>query len=217
VGGRTKRGIELALLFGAGPLGLALARHEIRLILFPLLWLAAGLCAAILWRDPGFERACLGRVSAIRGAARRILTEVALGGALLGLALLALDPERLFALPRERTGLWLAILFAYPVASAWPQEIVFRAYFFRRYAALFRSERALCLASALAFGWAHAFLGTWIAVALSTAGGFLFARTFARTRSTLAAAAEHALWGDVLFTLGWGWYLWAGSIGVSGP
>jgi len=30
---------------------------------------------------------------------------------------------------------------------------------------------------------------------------------------SLAAGLEHALWGDLLFTLGLGWYFYTGSIG----
>ena len=28
----------------------------------------------------------------------------------------------------------------------------------------------------------------------------------------IAASLEHALWGNALFTIGWGWYFYAGSI-----
>jgi membrane protease YdiL (CAAX protease family) len=39
---------------------------------------------------------------------------------------------------------------------------------------------------------------------LTTAGGLLFAFTYLRSRSTLLVAAEHALYGDFVFTVGIG-------------
>jgi membrane protease YdiL (CAAX protease family) len=94
----------------------------------------------------------------------------------------------------------------------YPQELIFRTYLFHRYRALFGSDRALVAASAVAFGLAHLFFANWWAPLLSTAGGWLFARTYLRTRSTLQATVEHGLWGDVVFTVGLGWYFYGGSI-----
>ena len=47
---------------------------------------------------------------------------------------------------------------------------------------------------------------------MTAVGGYLFARTYARSESTLMVSLEHALWGDFLFTVGLGWYFWGGSI-----
>lgn len=43
-------------------------------------------------------------------------------------------------------------------------------------------------------------------------GGILFARTYERSNSLLAACIEHGLWGDLLFTLGLGWCFYTGVI-----
>ena len=102
----------------------------------------------------------------------------------------------------------------------YPQEIIFRAFFVRRYGEALRSlggAVTLVAVGALAFGWAHVLFGanaraTAIAVGLSTIGGVLFLTTYLRTRSTLAASVEHALYGDLLFTVGLGWYFYSGNI-----
>jgi membrane protease YdiL (CAAX protease family) len=100
----------------------------------------------------------------------------------------------------------------YPVLSVYPQELAFRAYFFHRYAPVFRSKIAMILASAVAFGYAHIILHNWIAIIFTTVGGLLFAVTYWRTRSLLATCLEHAIYGCYIFTVGWGWYFYGGSL-----
>jgi uncharacterized membrane protein YbjE (DUF340 family) len=39
-----------------------------------------------------------------------------------------------------------------------------------------------------------------------------FARTYAKTQSTLQVALEHMLWGCFAFTVGLGWYVYSGAI-----
>ena len=50
----------------------------------------------------------------------------------------------------------------------------------------------------------------WEAVAISLAGGLLFAYRFTRTRSYLAVVLEHALYGDLIFTIGLGRFFFTG-------
>lgn len=47
---------------------------------------------------------------------------------------------------------------------------------------------------------------------LTLAGGLLFAGTYARTPSFGISTAEHALYGDWLFTIGYGPFLYHGTI-----
>jgi hypothetical protein len=47
---------------------------------------------------------------------------------------------------------------------------------------------------------------------LSMLGGWLFAYRYHRTGSVFAVSLEHGLWGDFLFTVGLGRYLYSGSI-----
>jgi membrane protease YdiL (CAAX protease family) len=91
----------------------------------------------------------------------------------------------------------------YPL-SAWAQEIVFRTFFFHRYGPLFATARRRILASGLIFGWAHVVVNDLAAIPLATIAGLLFASTYERSRSTLLVSIEHALYGDVVFTVGLG-------------
>ena len=120
-------------------------------------------------------------------------------------------------LPRENIALLLAIGVVYPWLSAYPQEITHRAFFFHRYERLFAARGpgrwAFFAVNALAFAWLHAPFWNGIALLLTLPGGFLFAWTYARTRSTLAAGMEHGLYGWWAFAVGLGYFVFAGSIG----
>ena len=105
------------------------------------------------------------------------------------------------------------VMVFYPVFSVYPQELIFRAFLFHRYRPLFGSTRNLVIVSAVAFGLAHLFFANLLAPLLSAVGGWIFARTYARSDSTLQATIEHALFGCFLFTVGLGWYFYGGSIG----
>jgi membrane protease YdiL (CAAX protease family) len=101
----------------------------------------------------------------------------------------------------------------YPLLSVYPQELIFRPFLFHRYRDLFPEQWMMVLVSGLTFGLAHIFFENWIAPILSVIGGLLFARTYQKSNSTLQAALEHGLWGDLIFTIGLGWYFYGGSIG----
>jgi membrane protease YdiL (CAAX protease family) len=95
--------------------------------------------------------------------------------------------------------------------SVFPQEILFRAFLFERYGPILHGDFAKAAASAIAFGFAHIVFGNWISVVLSAAGGALFAITYLKTGSLLAACLEHAIFGDFIFTIGLGQYFFHGA------
>lgn len=49
-----------------------------------------------------------------------------------------------------------------------------------------------------------------VAPLLTLPGGYLFATTYTRTRSLLITGIEHALYGDLVFTIGLGIYFYKG-------
>lgn len=211
---RWIRAIECAALFAFAPAALAACYRMAWLptrTLFPALWLLALIAAALLLTDPTFPRSTLWNWAGLRGQWARILGRFALAAAALTALLALLEPARLLELPRHRTGLWLVIMFGYPVASVYAQELAFRTLFFHRYRVLFTSPRALAWASTLLFAAAHIVMQNPWAVAFSVPGGWLFADTFRRTNSTAAACVEHTLYGCFIFTIGWGAYFYAGS------
>ena len=66
--------------------------------------------------------------------------------------------------------------------------------------------------SGFCFGLAHLFFANWIAPVLTALGGVIFARTYSRSGSTMLVSVEHSLWGNFIFTIGLGWYFYAGAI-----
>jgi uncharacterized protein len=203
---------ELAALFLGIPTLLILFRHYVNGLIIPLILLATFVCWQVLKRDAGFDRRLLWTGRDFAHHLRRTLTVFLPLGALAAWLSWLYLPGAFLAFPRTHFVFWLVVMLLYPVLSAYPQEIIYRTFFFHRYRRLFKSDRAMVVASALFFGAAHMFLGNWIAPVFAFVGGLLFGRTYLRSGSTLQAALEHGLWGDLLFTLGTGWFFYAGSI-----
>lgn len=209
--GRPRLAAEFLCVFLLGPLAYRLLAAN-QGWLFPALWAWGLTCLVLLLRDPGFDRRQLWNTRALRKELRPMLLRFAVLGALIIAAVALLAPDRLWSLPRHNPRLWLAIMLGYPLASVYPQEVIFRAFYFRRYAPLFRPLAAMIGASALAFGYLHIIFGNAIAVAMTIIGGVLFSITYARSRSVLAASVEHALYGCLVFTVGIGSYFYDGAV-----
>jgi len=189
-------------------------------MLFPLLLGTTALIVLFLLLDPTFEKRRLWDPGgAERELTRQALLLVVLGPALVGAAWAGasftdLLPSNAFLhLPRERTGLWLAIMCLYPLFSAYPQEITHRAFFFHRYVPILPRPAVLIGVNTVAFAFMHIVFWNWVAIVLTFAGGLLFAWTYHRSRSTLAAALEHAVYGNIVFTVGLGGFVFTGSPG----
>ena len=203
---------EFAALYAGLPLALCIWPGVMVGLLIPSLVVGSLGMILLLRRDPGFDRRRLWGARGWTAHLRGILLPLAAGAPVLGLAFALVEPERLFAFPLGSPGPWLAVCLLYPLLSVYPQEIIFRVFLFHRYRELFPAERTRIAVSALSFGVAHLFFWNGIAPALSLIGGFLFARTYARARAVFPACVEHGLWGDLLFTVGLGWYFYTGSI-----
>ena len=199
-GATRRRAAELVLLFTVGPALLTLGPRW----LVSVGILASGLlCAGVLLRDPTFARRDLLGVAGVRAGLGIVLGRASLVSVGLLILAVATAPQSLFAFPRHRTWVWLLVMVLYPL-SAWAQEIVFRTFFFHRYGHLFATARRRILASGLVFGWAHVVVNDLAAIPLAAVAGLLFASTYERSRSTLLVSIEHALYGDVVFTVGLG-------------
>ena len=74
----------------------------------------------------------------------------------------------------------------------------------------------MILASAAAFAFLHIIFRNGLAVALTFAGGLLFAARYAQTGSLAASTFEHALYGCWLFTVGLGQFFYHGTIATVG-
>jgi membrane protease YdiL (CAAX protease family) len=200
--GPARLWFEFTLVFVGLPTAYWLGLVPLPKIPFLLLIVAA--VATALAFDPSFDRRTLWHAAPLRSELRRILLLFVVGATGVFAFTALAWPERLFEMPRNEPLQWLVLLVAYPLLSVYPQELLFRTFFYHRYAVLFPGPAVRIGANALAFGFMHVVYGNWIAVVCTTIGGVLFAWTYERTRSTLTASVEHALFGCWMFTVGLG-------------
>lgn len=203
---------EMAVLFVGAPVAMALFFGQYPLFL--VIWGLTGVALWLLRATPGFAFAELAR-GPVLGEWRLILGYLLLS-ALTAFAIAGvLVPERLLDLPRHRPGLWLMILALYPVLSAWPQEIIYRTLFFRRYGGLFPSRGVAVAVNGALFGLGHLFYQNPVTIGLTAVAGVLFALAYLRHGSTLLATVLHGLGGGLVFTAGLGVYFYHGAIGAN--
>jgi membrane protease YdiL (CAAX protease family) len=203
---------EWFVLFFAVPLMLYLVRHHLGSRILPLVWVLAGGCVACLIRDPAFDRRVLWKSEDLSSHLRGIVVTFLPPALCISLLTWLLLPGHFLSFPQNKLGIWVVVMVFYPPLFAYPQEVLFRCFFFHRYRPVFPNQVAMILMNGLSFGLAHVFYGNWIAPSLATLGGILFAYRYVKTGSLLAVSLEHGLWGDYLFTVGVGWYFYSGSI-----
>jgi uncharacterized protein len=201
---------EFLLLFFGVPIFCAYGLRSRYVI--PLLWVATLVCLVVLLRDRGFARRQLWNAAGFGPQVVRVLGIFALATVLFTAWVLWLRPDQFLSFARERTRLWAMVMVLYPLLSVYPQELIYRAFMFRRYEALLPHRWAMVAASAVSFGFAHIVFWNPVAVVLSALGGVLFALTYWRTRSLLITSIEHALYGCLIFTVGLGPYFFHGSV-----
>jgi membrane protease YdiL (CAAX protease family) len=114
------------------------------------------------------------------------------------------DKSNLFQVVLNKPLLWLIILLVYSFLSVYPQELVYRTFFFKRYQELFTDPKLIIFVNAILFSLGHLFFKNALVIVLTFFGGLLFAMTFNRTNSTLLVSIEHAIYGSWLFTVGMG-------------
>lgn len=207
--GGVGRRIEFALIFVIGPVLFAWVIPY--RFLFLAIWLVFFYALAALWQG-GFEMRRL--VTGWRKIRWRYFAVIyAISIAVFSALTYALFPERLFPFfALGRWGIWAAIIVLYPLLSAWPQEVIFRAFYFRRYDAILPKQGARLLNAAL-FSWAHLFYGHWVVFALTFVGGYIFAKSYLIHQRLAEATLFHALLGNLIFTTGLGALFYSGNLG----
>jgi uncharacterized protein len=201
--------LEFALIFFGAPL---LIFYRVIPNLPILYLLIAGLAAFFFLRhDPAFPSTQLFSVSGIALNLPRLLLRDAVFLIFLGLAVYIFAPHLLFSFVKRAPAFWALVMLLYPLLSVYPQELLYRAFFFHRYQPLFGSGWGMLVASACAFGFVHIIFGNWISVVLCVTGGFLFALTYQHSGSLLLTCIDHALFGNFIFTIGLGQFFYHGS------
>jgi membrane protease YdiL (CAAX protease family) len=204
--------VLLALEFSVVFVGFPLLIYFRVLPNYPIPYLLVTALAAylVLRVDPSFH---FGRPtwSALRPFIGPLLLRDVVFLVLLGIAVWIFRPDLLFSLVKRSPILWVAVMVFYPLLSVYPQELLYRAYFFHRYRPLFGSGWGILSASALAFGFVHIIFGNWLAVALCVMGGLLFSLTYQSSGSLLLTCLDHAIFGNFIFTIGLGRFFYHGT------
>ena len=203
---------ELVVLFVGLPL--AYGFSPVRVPALPLLWLVAGYAWWQLARDSSFDRRRLWNIAPLGSQLGGILSIFLVVAVVLWVGVHWLAPGLEWSFARQHPAFWALVMVLYPVASVYPQGILYRAFFQHRYAGLLPAtpagELALLVASGVAFGFLHIIFRNPLAVVLTFFGGILFAWRYKETESLSVSSFEHALYGCWLFTVGLGQYFYHG-------
>jgi uncharacterized protein len=203
---------ECIVLFFILPAALYFHRHWVAWRITPIVLVIAAVCTVYLISDKSFDTRKFWDVRNISHHIGRILLTFLVPAVMVGLFTYFFQKDHFLYFVSAEPWLWLVFILFYPLLAVYPQEIVFRAFFFHRYRCLFTDKATMILLSGISFGIAHLFYANWFAPVLSTFCGMLFAYRYAKSGSLIAAAIEHGLWGNFLFTVGLGWYFYSGSI-----
>lgn len=215
---RLRLATEMVLLYIAAPLLIYDLVYVDRIPLLELLPWVFGVFAIllVLERNLSWVKA-FARLPRWQDLLSILALYAVLGGALAWYAY-TYFPSGFLRFPRVAYDLWLQVMILYPAISVTTQEIIYRVFYFHRYAPLLHGHPAVAIVlNAALFAFAHGVLfGSrhtpfhWELVAISFAGGLLFAYRFHRTRSFWTVALEHALYGNLIFTVGLGRFFFTG-------
>lgn len=114
------------------------------------------------------------------------------------------NKDDLFKVVLQKPWMWIVVTIFYSVFSVYPQEFIYRYFFFQRYAGLMKHDVFFLLVNATLFSFAHIAFKNGLVLVLTFLGGIIFAITYKRTQALLLTSVEHAMYGSWLFTLGMG-------------
>lgn len=168
------------------------------------LFLIAFLFLLLLLRDPSFDRRILTHFKRDylgKSIARMIVITI-----LLVWFTWWVFPELFFMYPVENFKSYVITFFLYPVASVFPQEIIYRVYYFHRYHKVIPEKYLLMLSNAFIFGLTHLIYANWVAPIATFFAGWIFIYNYYQTRSLLNVSLEHYFYGLIMFTIGFGYF-----------
>ena len=168
----------------------------------PFFLIAFFWCLCVLLFDSTFDRTQLWHQAALRPQLKRILMTYTICSFMVSAVIYFYDDRLLFIYVREIPLLWVLLMILYSLLVVYPQELIYRTFFFHRYKRFFSNHLVMIVISAVVFGYMHIVFQNVVAIILTLVGGVLFAITYHKTRSTFAASFEHALYGCFVFTVG---------------
>ncbi|MCC8358631.1 CPBP family glutamic-type intramembrane protease [Salinimicrobium sediminilitoris] len=158
----------------------------------------------LLLLDPKFDRRVLTRFKKDylgKSVARMLIITV-----LLVWFTFWIFPELFFLYPVENFKSYAITFFLYPLASVFPQEIIYRVYYFHRYHKIVPEKYLLMLSNAIVFGLTHFIYDNWVAPIATFLAGWIFIHNYYKTRSLLNVSLEHYFYGLIMFTIGFGYF-----------
>ena len=202
--------LEWLVLFFGVPLAVSLQWIPLKGFLSKLILLlvACLACLTYLMYDKTFNKRRLGGLTKVRFIWKSLTIRIVLCAILLLILCYLLAPEMLFAFVTRAPERWLVVLVCYPFLSAWPQELIYRTFIFQRYQKLFGDNLGIIAASSIAFAFLHVIYLNWIAITLTLIAGYLFSINYKKTSHLATVALEHAIYGDLLFTIGLGTFFY---------
>lgn len=197
----TYRGIELLVIFVLVPVSFAIDYP----ILVKLIIGVIGF-AYVVYLMLRVERIKFGIVKGLQWKQfwKTTLIKLVIIAVVTTLYMWLVDATNLYVVILNKPLLWVVILFVYSFFSVYPQELIYRTFFFQRYQSLFKNDTLFLIINAVLFSLAHIFFKNTLVLFLTFIGGLLFAFTFKKTKSTLLVSIEHAVYGCWLFTVGMG-------------
>lgn len=193
--------VELVVLFIAVPLLLTAPIHLIIKVLSVLL--AITYCVVVGKGMGIYSKTSLFQFQWVE-VTKHIIFRFLLFAIVSSLLIWLFQADVFFKVIIEKPILWFFISVTYALFSVYPQELIYRHFFFSRYQSLFTNTIMFVLFNALLFCLAHAFLRNSLVFALTFFGGILFALTYKKNKSLMVVSVEHSLYGVWLFTLGMG-------------
>ena len=136
------------------------------------------------------------------------LMQVLIIAALMIISVLLFMPEYLFNLPRKNPLIMAAMCLFYPIFSAYPQEVIYRTFLFRRYKKLFQKKWLLIVASGVTFSFMHIVYYNPVSIILTLLAGLYLGYVYAKTQSVLYTAILHGILGILVFMTGLGHFFW---------
>ncbi len=195
------RGFELFVLFILLPISFLLDYHVVFKIMPTILGF---IYILFILKREGLLKLKLPDKSYWKPFWKETVIKLAIIVIITGLYVFFVAPDKLFSVLIKRPELWVMILFIYTFLSVWPQEIIYRTFFYERYEGLIPNKWLFVFINAILFSLAHLFLGSFLVQLLTFIGGLLFAYTYQKTKSTTLVSVEHAIYGNWLFTVGMG-------------
>jgi uncharacterized protein len=173
------------------------------------LWIISFTCCLYILKQPKFDKSQFISTEAVTlDNLKPILLRFILVAPIITAFTYIYHQDRLFSLVSEQTLVWFLVILLYPILSVYPQELLYRLYFFTRYRPIFPQPWLMITINSLLFGYAHIVFNNWISISFTFIGGIMFAYTYHKHRSLLLASIEHALYGCFIFTVGLGWFFY---------